>query len=246
MAYILDGKILFDSEQSILQCLNGDEEVTLSAPAKRLLLTFVLHNGQVLNKEQLLKKVWEEHHFAPTEANLNNNLSILRKSFAKLDKTKSYINTVPKIGFRLDSLITESIGDSICESNSFSAGLISKKTSKTISKILLPSLYTTVSMAFLCFFIFYFVEPQLAKFKIGECKLYTKKSWSNDEVMRVKKILLDEKIDCKSAKDIFYEDNGFNSSREKISFVGVCIDNKKNDNTYVSCTTIRNIEGGSK
>ncbi len=239
MIYVFDHKIIFDSEESTLKKINDHEqvEIKLSAPAKRLLLTFILDNGQVLSKDFLLKKVWEEHNFAPTEANLNNNLSILRKSFAKLDSTKSYINTVPKMGFRLNAIINDDEGV-----DEKTPPATKKRTFKN-PKMLIAALAIPVVVGI---FLFNFIQSESAPLEIDHCKVYKENLLDNLDIQRVKDQINEQKIDCSTDKDIFYDDNGFSTNREEVLFISTCIYNNKDKNTYTSCKTIRNVNGDKK
>ncbi len=81
------------------QCLlwRGDEVVSLTPKVFETLLLLVESNGKVLTKEQLIDSLWADSFVE--EGSLTQNISLLRK---RLDegKEKSYIETLPKRGYR--------------------------------------------------------------------------------------------------------------------------------------------------
>ena len=61
------------------------------------LLALVENNGHMLEKEELIRRVWPDA--VVEEANLAVNISVLRKTLGD-DRGQKYIETVPKHGYR--------------------------------------------------------------------------------------------------------------------------------------------------
>ena len=99
-----------------------------------LLLTLVERHGRLLGKDELMKSVWPDT--VVEEANLANNISILRKTLG--ENGRRFIETAPKRGYRFVAEVRESNeegaerviqepqttgGDAIAEAPALSAAL---------------------------------------------------------------------------------------------------------------------------
>ncbi|QXN64756.1 winged helix-turn-helix domain-containing protein [Serratia fonticola] len=104
MKYIINNSVVFDVNSRTLS-IQGDSErsIDLPAPSGRLLSEFIRVKGQLVTRDHLLKHVWEDYGFVVSSANLNNHISVLRRSFISLDQTGAIINTIPKLGFQFDA-----------------------------------------------------------------------------------------------------------------------------------------------
>src|SRR5215510_5390244 len=80
-----------------LLLLDG-ETVQLTPKAFDLLLALVERHGHLLEKDELLKKVWPDTFVE--EANLASNISQLRKALGDGDNGQRFIETAPKRGYR--------------------------------------------------------------------------------------------------------------------------------------------------
>ena len=69
-----------------------------------LLLTLVERHGRLLGKDELMKSVWPDT--VVEEANLANNISILRKTLG--ENGRRFIETAPKRGYRFVAEVRES------------------------------------------------------------------------------------------------------------------------------------------
>jgi len=76
--------------------LRDGEVVPLQPKVFDLLLALVEHHGRLLEKDELMKLVWPDT--VVEEANLANNISILRKTLS--ENGERFIETVPKRGYR--------------------------------------------------------------------------------------------------------------------------------------------------
>jgi pimeloyl-ACP methyl ester carboxylesterase/DNA-binding winged helix-turn-helix (wHTH) protein len=78
--------------------LRNGVEVQLQLKVFETLCVLVENAGRLLKKEDLLRKVWPDT--VVEENNLNKNVSLLRKALGKNTNGQSYIETVPRVGYR--------------------------------------------------------------------------------------------------------------------------------------------------
>ncbi len=114
MKYSINRFVDFDNCRGILSLINDNHtSVQLSRPGGRLLNELITHSGMTLTREALLKNVWEDHGLIPSNNNLSNHISFLRKIFAQLGVEENIIVTSPREGFRLQAEI-EIVSDEDC------------------------------------------------------------------------------------------------------------------------------------
>jgi DNA-binding winged helix-turn-helix (wHTH) protein/Tol biopolymer transport system component len=68
-----------------------------------LLLVLVQNNGEMLTKDELLAKVWQDA--IVEEGNLKTSISILRKALGETAGENQYIQTLPKRGYRFNARV---------------------------------------------------------------------------------------------------------------------------------------------
>ena len=73
----------------------GGQAISLQPKVFDLLLVLVEHHGHLLEKDELLRTIWPDT--IVEEANLANNISILRKTLG--ENGQPFIETVPKHGY---------------------------------------------------------------------------------------------------------------------------------------------------
>ncbi len=95
------GPFRLDAEKSVLW--RDGELVPLTPKALGLLAALVEHRGDVVSKEELLGRVWPDA--AVEEANLSVAVSALRKVLDPRPEGGSYIQTVPRRGYRFDAKV---------------------------------------------------------------------------------------------------------------------------------------------
>lgn len=83
---------------------NG-EALQLTPKAFEVLLFLVENGGHVLRKEEFLQKVWAGSYVE--EKNLADNISLLRKTLGDDPKSPSFIETVPRLGYRFVADVRE-------------------------------------------------------------------------------------------------------------------------------------------
>src|SRR5215470_15809581 len=90
------GPFRLDAAEHLL--LRDGESVPLQPKAFDLLVALVERHGRLLEKGELLKKVWPDTFVE--EANLASNISLLRKALGDGENGHRYIETAPKRGYR--------------------------------------------------------------------------------------------------------------------------------------------------
>ena len=85
--------------------LRDGEVVPLTPKVFDILLTLVENRGQVVSKEELMKRVWPDTFVE--EGNLTQNISLLRKALGETPGGAQFIETVPRRGYRFVATISE-------------------------------------------------------------------------------------------------------------------------------------------
>lgn len=102
MIYVIEDKIVFNPEDNTLSLQdNTDCQVTISNPARRILLLLIERHGSVVQRDTLFQKVWDDFGLVSSNNNLNHCISKLRKVINTLGHSDEVITTVPKVGFLL-------------------------------------------------------------------------------------------------------------------------------------------------
>ncbi len=78
--------------------LRGSEPIPLRGKVFETLCALVENPGRLLPKEELLQAIWP--NTAVEENNLNHTISVLRKALGEHATGQSYIETVPRVGYR--------------------------------------------------------------------------------------------------------------------------------------------------
>src|ERR1041385_6286057 len=102
----------FRLDASRRRLLRAGEVVPLTPKAFDTLLALVEQSGRVVEKDDLMERVWPG--VAVEENNLTQNVSALRKALGERRKEPRYIATVPGLGYRFIASVSESraVGDS--------------------------------------------------------------------------------------------------------------------------------------
>ena len=85
--------------------LREGNPVPLPPKAFDVLTALVRNHGHLLEKEELLKTVWPD--VIVEEANLAQNVSLLRRALGESPEGKQYIETVPRSGYRFAAEVSE-------------------------------------------------------------------------------------------------------------------------------------------
>src|SRR5918993_4475119 len=78
--------------------LREGEPVPLTPKVFDILVTLVEHGGQVVAKDDLMRRVWPNTFVE--EGNLTQNISLLRKALGESPGGVQFIETVPRRGYR--------------------------------------------------------------------------------------------------------------------------------------------------
>ena len=96
------GPFRLDATERLL--LRDQQHIPLSPKAFDTLLVLVEHGGHVVDKTELMKKVWPDTFVE--EVNLAKNVSCLRKVLGS-EHSEHYIETIPKRGYRFVAGVRE-------------------------------------------------------------------------------------------------------------------------------------------
>ncbi|AXW87093.1 hypothetical protein CKQ53_08930 [Lonsdalea britannica] len=107
MVYLINKSVVYTEKDNSLAWVNRSEEaISLSLPVAKLLKMLLINPGVTLSKEYLLTEVLEKNALAPSMNNLNNYISLLRKSLREYDLAE-LLMTVPKVGIMFNTLDIE-------------------------------------------------------------------------------------------------------------------------------------------
>lgn len=95
MLYFFDGYSV-DTDRRTLSC--GDALIELTPKVFQTLVVLIENNDHVMSKDELLRTIWP-HHIVE-EANITQNISVLRRALEERQRGKKYIATFPGVGYR--------------------------------------------------------------------------------------------------------------------------------------------------
>ncbi|NOT48538.1 MAG: hypothetical protein HOP17_12405, partial [Acidobacteria bacterium] len=101
------GAFRVDAAEHIV--LRDGQIIPLTPKVFETLLVLVENSGHVVDKDELLQKIWSDTFVE--ETNLTKNISILRKILNDGDAGKTFIETIPKRGYRFVAEVTKSDHD---------------------------------------------------------------------------------------------------------------------------------------
>lgn len=238
MNYIIELDVFFCPVDKTLS-LNNDHSnsVVLSNQANRLLLEMVTRKSELLNRDDLVKSVWEDYGFTSSNNSLNVAVSEIRKAFSLLGKDPQIISTIPKVGFKFEGVIVP-----VMEKKAPSTSIPTNKTRRlTITKnIVIFSLLTVLLLFFFAFFAYTHkgqvlnTPPELKTmiYTENKCTVYT----LGDQIYSINEIKKDVEHEinkCNIQKmDVFYD-----KTKNSSIFIGACT--LDSQGKYVRCITIR-------
>ena len=85
--------------------LRNGEPVSLPPKVFDTLVVLVQNSGHLLDKERLMHELWPDAFVE--EVNLSVNISALRKTLGEVENGESFIETVPKRGYRFTAQVSE-------------------------------------------------------------------------------------------------------------------------------------------
>jgi eukaryotic-like serine/threonine-protein kinase len=121
------GPFRLDSEKRIL--VRDGVPVPLGPKVAETLLVLVENAGRLVEKDELMQRVWPDAFVE--EGNLNKNIFLLRKLLGEWSGGREYIETVPKRGYRFVAPVEEVTHAEVAARSEPSAGanLVGKKIS---------------------------------------------------------------------------------------------------------------------
>ncbi|WP_175421585.1 winged helix-turn-helix domain-containing protein [Hafnia alvei] len=107
ISYKINDLILFTPATSALSFVKQPdiEPILISNITKRLLLLLLTHQGEVVSRNLLFQKVWDNYGLISSDSNLNQCVSKLRRLIKSMGLDEEFITTAPKMGFMLRSEI---------------------------------------------------------------------------------------------------------------------------------------------
>jgi DNA-binding winged helix-turn-helix (wHTH) protein/TolB-like protein len=91
--------------------LRDKDVVPLTPKVFEILLTLVQNSGQVISKDDLMKRVWPDTFVE--EGNLTQSISLLRKALGEGQSGQQYIETIARRGYRFIAPISEAWDDGL-------------------------------------------------------------------------------------------------------------------------------------
>lgn len=91
------GQVFFDATRRML--VSESQQLYLEPRIFDLLVALLNAERLQLSREQLITQVWQGR--VVSESAINRAVSLLRKAFTQLDASQPYLETLPKVGYRL-------------------------------------------------------------------------------------------------------------------------------------------------
>lgn len=91
------GQLYYDATQR--QLADAKQQLYLEPRQHQLLMCLLQTPGQVVSRDTLIAQVWQGR--IVSDSAINRAVSLLRKAFSRLDNSYNYIETLPKLGYRL-------------------------------------------------------------------------------------------------------------------------------------------------
>ncbi|MEX5923894.1 winged helix-turn-helix domain-containing protein [Providencia hangzhouensis] len=99
---MINNHINYDSHQGLLYIDDVNNALKLTTTLNRLLLVLVQNNHDIVDRETILRRVWEEHNQVVSDNNLNSSVSVLRRHLSSFSDDE-IITTVPKVGIKFSA-----------------------------------------------------------------------------------------------------------------------------------------------
>jgi DNA-binding winged helix-turn-helix (wHTH) protein/TolB-like protein len=101
------GRFRLDAAERVL--LRDSEFVPLTPKVFDILLALVERGGRIVEKGELMKRVWPDTFVE--EGNLTQNVSLLRKALGESPGGPQFIETIPRRGYRFAATVREARGE---------------------------------------------------------------------------------------------------------------------------------------
>jgi len=93
MRYTINARVIYDAADNTLtlpECNEPDSQLSIMAGA---LLYYFLRHTEVVSRDEVLKKVWDDNGLTSSNGNLNQYLSMLRKTLRLRAQTREGAET---------------------------------------------------------------------------------------------------------------------------------------------------------
>ncbi|WP_272539022.1 winged helix-turn-helix domain-containing protein [Providencia sp. PROV197] len=250
MKYLINQHVTYDSNQGLLYTSHVDDAIKLTTTLNRLLLVLAQNNGEVLDRETLLRRVWEEHNQVVSDNNLNSSISVLRRHLSSFFDDE-IISTIPKVGIKFSANLTFEISEEqpeetiseipsllspstessleIDEENEINAKTPVKKAYILNNRYLEITLIAVIIFCLLYLFKSYFFASRTEYPEVGQidqCSIRYINSYHKADTRSMSFSVLKDRlkslnIDCKKPATIFYYN------------VGIITQNKNFDDDYL-------------
>lgn len=141
MKYVIHSTIIFDTTEYTLTSLkNPHVSIKLSNSSGRVLEELVKYRNTdaPVTRTHLFSVVWKIHGLEPSNGNLNQQISLIRKIFTTFGLNGSSIITIPKRGLKLNNqLIIEKTKNETSHSAILSTNIINKHNTNMTSSAFL-------------------------------------------------------------------------------------------------------------
>ncbi|EKT53818.1 winged helix-turn-helix domain-containing protein [Providencia rettgeri] len=264
MKYLINNYITYDSHQGLLYTENINNALKLTTTLNRLLLVLVQNNHEVVDRETILRRVWEEHNQVVSDNNLNSSVSVLRRHLSNFSNNEIIV-TIPKVGIKFSaelknenteinddqnelSLASEIENDSLSIQQQETEPLLpaNKKSYILNNRYIEIMLISIIIFCLLYLFKSYFFTnktdyPEVGR--IDQCSIRYINSYHKPDTSKVNFPTLQEEliklnIDCNKKATIFYYNVGtVTNSKNKSDdflFISYC-PNIPKDKATVSC-----------
>lgn len=85
MRYNINARLIYNATDGTLSLPGEDEADSQLSITSSALLCFFLHHTGIVSRDEVLKKVWDDNGLTSSNSNLNQYLSMLRKTFRHYD-----------------------------------------------------------------------------------------------------------------------------------------------------------------
>lgn len=99
LMYIINNEVSFNEEDGHLENSAAGVSVLMAMSTYRLLDVLISNQGNPVERDCLLKTVWDDNGLRSSNSNLNQYISILRKQLAQVGLPDNAVITLPRVGF---------------------------------------------------------------------------------------------------------------------------------------------------
>lgn len=252
MLYIINDRIAFRAEDGALYLIESNDGIVLPIPAQRLLLVILESNGEILRRDFLLHEVWDKFGLTGSNNNLNQYLSLLRRSLSAFG-CEDFIETIPKIGIKTSDRIqikivnneyTSSENASIFSEPFMPVRASRKRIKPTVAQIWILFFSLLLISSALIALINNMSDIESSEFDYtlnGNCRLVVFSNLTNHQLLNVKKeverYLNENEKTCNSGVTIFYDSISSQSPYDGTRKLFTYCENDNNDVNVVCVNT---------